>query len=208
MAETVKSFIDKLQADGVRAGQQAAEEIRARAEQQAKQRIDQAEAQARQIIADAQAECENLRARTRTELDLAARDTLVRLHEALGRALQRVLSGAAAEQLSDTNFLGELLREIVMQYVRADAEHVGTITINVPDEMRHKLVDWAIQVLHKDLERGTTGVDLKGTLSEAGFEYTVSGGTVEVTVSSVVQVLSDLVGPDVRKMLVEAVEDK
>ena len=207
MAETIEAFVDKLQADGVQAGREAAEKIRAEAEQQASRLIQEAQEKAKTIIAEAEAESEKTRDRAETELRLAARDALVYLRETLTRALQGVLAGAAQEKLSEADFLGTLLRDIVMQYVRADAEGTTSVTINVSEEMRHQLTHWAIQALHKDLEDSKTSVDLHGTLAGAGFEYRVSGGTVEVTVDSVVEILSQMVSPELRTLMARATAD-
>ena len=122
MASTLESFVERLKADGVEAGRQAAEAIRRQAEQQAAQRLQEAEAEAQRIIAAAQAEREKLLARTQTELRLAARDTLHRLREALEKALQQVLLRAMETHLEDESFLRDLIREVVCQYAKADAE--------------------------------------------------------------------------------------
>jgi len=201
MAETIEAFIDKLQADGVQAGREAARKIHAEAEQRAQQLIQEAQARAKEIVERAEAESRRIQERTETELELAARDTVIRLCESLHRALQEVLAAMASEQLGDPEFLRELLHDVVMQYVRADIARDGTITINVSEEMRRRLTHWAIQALHKDLMSSGTGVDLHGSLVGAGFEYKVSDGTVEVTVESVVEVLSELVGPELRAIV-------
>ncbi len=205
MAETIEAFVDKLQADGVKTGREAAEKIRAEAEQHARHLIEEAQARAEKIIDHADAESGRLRAKTETELKLAARDTVIRLQEALTRALQGLLAAAVADKLNDPEFLQGLLHDIVMQYVRADTEGIRAVTINVSEEMRHQLTHWALQVLHKDLVTSGTSVDLHASLAGAGFEYTVSDGTVEVTVESVVEILSELVGPEVREMVAGAV---
>jgi hypothetical protein len=49
-------------------------------------------------------------------------------------------------------------------------------------------------------------VNLHGALSTAGFEYKVSGGTVEVTPESVVQVLSEIVTPQLQQLIVSSQE--
>jgi len=204
MAGTIEAFVDQLQADGVQAGQAAAEKIRAEAEQQAERLIAEAQAKAKAIIAEAEAQIEKTRERAETELRLATRDALIHLQETLSRALRGVLAGAAQEQLSQAEFLGKLLRDVVMQYARADSECAGSVTINVSEEMRHQLTHWAIQALHKDLEGTGTNVDLHGKLAGAGFEYRVSGGTVEVTVDSVVEILSQMVSPELRALVARA----
>ncbi|MHC4440986.1 MAG: hypothetical protein ACYTBZ_06175 [Planctomycetota bacterium] len=207
MAETVEEFVNKLQADGVKAGQQAAEKIRADAELQAGQLIKDAEEQAKKIIEQARAESEKIRIKTETELKLATRDTILRLQDTLNRALKGVLTAGVTERFNNTEFLGKLVNDVVMQYAQADIKGTGTVTINVTENMQHELAQWAIDVLHRDVTDSETNVDLHGTLSGAGFEYKVSEGTVEITVESVVEFLSGLLGHEVRKIVAAAVTD-
>ena len=55
-------------------------------------------------------------------------------------------------------------------------------------------------------ETGMT-IDLQGTLEAAGFEYTLSGATVEVTLRSVTESICELVGPRLREIIDKAVGD-
>lgn len=204
MVQTLEAFIDKLRTDGVESGRAEAEKIRAEAEQRAAQVVLDAEQQAAKIIVDAQAEAEKIRERTRSDLELAARDTIVRLRQTLSAALREVLRVAAEKKLSETDFIGNLIRDLVMRYVQADLEH-RAIVLNVDDGMRRQLADWAIQTLHKDLDKEHSAVELHGALAEAGFEYRVGDGAVEVTVGSVVEVLSEMVNAELRQLITRAV---
>jgi len=209
MAESIESFVAKLQAEGVQAGKQQADKIRAEAEKQAQQIIAEAEKQAQKIIADAKAQAENLRARTDSDLQLACRDAILRLQEKLAQTVQAVLSRAVERQLSDVQFIGNLLTEIIRTYTQSDTHRDGPISINVSPDMRDQLVDWAIQQMGREaVDSAHESIDLKGTLAEAGFEYRVSDGTVEFTTSSVVEVLMDMAEPSLREMLNKAVRDK
>ncbi|MHC4695406.1 MAG: hypothetical protein ACYTFA_01540 [Planctomycetota bacterium] len=207
MGETIEAFIDRLQSDGVEAGQAAAEKIRAEAEQQASQAIAEARTEAQQIIADAEAQCEKTRSRFETEMKLAARDTVVRLQETLAHALRGVLAAGVGQQLDDAGFLRELLRDLVSQYVKADIEGAGAIQINVSKEMRHKLALWAIETSRAEHNTHGRVVDLYGGLTAAGFEYSIAEGTAEITVESVVNVLSDLVSAELREILTGAISE-
>jgi vacuolar-type H+-ATPase subunit E/Vma4 len=205
MAETIEAFVAKLQAEGVQAGQRAAEQLQAEARRKADEIVRQAEAKARQIVAEGEARREATLAKSRTELQLAARDTVLRLRDALSRAMQAVLSRRTGEVLKDVEFLRRLVHDVVMLYVQSDIEHKGTVKINVPPEMKEQFAHWLLEELvHK-----TNGqsFDLKGTLAEAGFEYEVDGATVEVTQRSVVEALSDLAGSALREVLDEAVQE-
>jgi hypothetical protein len=207
MAETIESFVAKLQTDGVQAGRQQAQTIVSEAQNQAKEILDQARRQADKLIADAKVKAEENLARGRTDLELASRDAALRLQEAVSRGLSALFGQAARKQLEDISFMGKLLHEIVMLYVRSDFEGKESLRINVPADMREKLVAWALG----ELGAGKVGdahasIDLKGTLTDAGFEYTCHGSTVEVTRDSIVATLMDLVGPDLRETLAKAMK--
>jgi V/A-type H+-transporting ATPase subunit E len=204
MAQTIEAFINQVQQDGVQAGQEAAARIQAEAEQQAQQILKEAEAEAKRILDEAKTEADGTRSRVQTELKLAARDTITRLQQALSQAMQGVLFSAARQKLSDVSVVESLLHDVVKQYVAADADGKVALTINVSDEMRHQLVDWAIRTMH-DSPQTETSIDLHGSLKDAGFEYKVDEGTVEVTTESVGTILLELVGPEVRKLVAEAV---
>jgi len=206
MADTIESFVKTLQTEGVEAGQAAAEEIRSEAEQQAQQILKQAQEQAESIISDAQAKADSQAARHQKELNMAVRDAVLRLHEALTRSLEGVLTCPVEAHLSNSDFLKPLLHDIVMQYARADSKGHGEIRIDVSPEMYKQLVNWAIGELRQAAQDHTSHLNLTDMLTEAGFEYQVAGATVDVTVDSVVETLADLVGPQLRKILQESTE--
>jgi len=209
MAGTIESFVAKLQAEGVQAGRQQAETIRAEAEKQAKETLALARKQAEKITADARQTAEETLARGQSELELAARDAALRLQQALSLGLAAMLGQTVRRQLEDTNFMGKLLHEIVMLYVKSDFQCKDTLKINVPAEMRERLVSWAMaEIGHENVDKVRPSIDLKGTLADAGFEYTCRDSTVEVTRDSVVATLMDLVGPDLREVLAKAMAGK
>ena len=195
MAESIESFVAKLQAEGVDAGKKKARQLQDEANRNAEQIVADAQAKAEKIIADAKAEAENNLARGRTELQLAARDTALKLRETLTAALNAVLASQTRKELQNEEFLKSVLVEIVQVYARNDAGE-EKIQVNLPDEMKDKLSQWATSQLGQ--------VDLQGRLNQAGFEYTATGATVEVTVESVVESLSSLVSPKLRQILEEA----
>ena len=211
MAQALESFIDRLRTDGVESGRKAAEDIRREAEREAEKRIRDAEAKARQIVEAAEAQREQTLARTQTDLKLAARDTVAKLRETLNQAVNRALEKAVAEKFNDSTFLSELIRQVATQYAGVDAGGDSVLTINVREPMRQKLAHWAIETFHKDKGKGGKqagpSVELHGSLAAAGFEYKLTEGTVEITVESVVQVLSEIITPELRKLLAEAFGD-
>ena len=206
MAHTVKSFVETLRSDGVEAGRQEAEKIRQDAQREAEQTVRDAEGKARQIVEDAEKQREKTLERTRTDLELATRDTVARLRDALSQAVNRVLQQAASTTLDDSGFLKELISEVASAYARADATGEQMIELNVPEPMKKKLADWAIASFRRGGDQQKLSAELHGALATAGFEYKVSGGTVEVTPESVVQVLSQIVTPQLQDLLASSQE--
>lgn len=207
MADTIEAFVAKLQQEGVQAGQKASQELLAKARKEADEIIAQANAKAKKIVADAEAQAAGTLAKSRTDVQLAARDTALRLREALSRAIRAILAAGAKKELADPAFLSRVLEDIINQYVRANLEEKAVLRINVTPEMQQKLAGWAIQCLREKPEGGHLPVDLTGTLAEAGFEYQTNGANVEVTLTSVVDALSDLVSPTLREMLEQAMAE-
>ena len=209
MVDTIETFVAKLQKEGVQAGQAAAEKLQVEAKGEAETILAEAEEKARKIIADAEEKARNILARSKTELDLGARDTVCSLRDALSAGLNAILSEAAKDKLDDADFLGKMLQEIIMVYARADKDHDPIIEIKVPEKMREKLKQWVFDAIAKETTgKSEPSINLKGGLRKAGFEYEVdAGGTVEVTLASVVETLSKLVAPDLRDVLVKAAEN-
>ena len=202
MADTIESFVAKLQADGVETGKAEAEKITADATADAERIVANARAEAEKIIADAQADADGLLARGRTELALAARDTTLKLNEALSGALTRIVSESVAKPMSDPQFLGSLLHEVVLIYVKGLQQRGEVMTLNVPESLQEQLTDWAMHEIGQGAIEGSRGsVDLKAALAGAGFEYTVSGATVEVTPESVTTALTEMLTPRLREIL-------
>ena len=207
MADTIESFVAKLQAEGVDAGKAEAEKLRADAAAEAERTVANAKAQADKIIADAQADAGNLLARGKTELQLAARDTSLKLHNALNRGLQAIVAQGVREPMTDPAFLGKLLHEVVLLYAKELQANTDVMRINVPEKLRNDLTDWALHEIGQAAMDGMRGViDMKTTLADAGLEYTVAGATVEITPDSVTQSLADILSPALRDVLNQAMD--
>ncbi len=202
MSDTIESFVEKLQKDGIDAGKSEATKILDDARAEAEKIIAEAKTQAEDITSDANAEAEKTVKQGKDELQLACRDTLLSLHEAVMRSISTMLEQAAQTQLKDKDFLANLIREVVVQYAGKDARGDRPVEIKVSDEMLDAVSAWAVG--------GTSGTDsnvgITAGMKSAGFEYASSGGTVEVTAESVANVISEMVSPKLREMITKAGE--
>lgn len=205
MTQTIEAFINRLHADGVEAGQEAAQRIVAEAEQRAAVLLGDAQDRANRLLEEARVEGERLRQRVDAELKLAARDTVLRLQDTLNRALRAVLYPAVREQLEDPQLLGALISELVERYAEANAGAQPAMVINVPEAMRRQLAGWVLEKFHGK-DRSGPSVELQGMLADAGFECRCADGTVEVTTDAVVDLLADMVSPALWKRIADTAE--
>ncbi len=201
MADTIESFVEKLQKDGVEAGRTEAAKLLDGARAESEKIIADAKTQAEGITSDARAEAEKTVKQGKDELQLACRDTLLSLHEAVMRSIRTVLEQAARTQLKDKEFLSNLIREVIVQYAGKDARGDRPVEVKVSDEMLETVSAWAAGESTGQAEGPATDIALTGGLKSAGFEYSSAGGTVEVTPESVAGVLSEMVSPRLREMI-------
>lgn len=206
MAESIESFVARLQADGVEAGRKQAREIVQQAEDQAKQVIDSARRQAEQIVAEARREHESMLKRAETELQVAARDAVLALGQTLNKVLNVVLARGVGDVLGDPQVLRQVLHDVVLQYAKADAAG-ERIDIRVNHEMLGKLCEWALGEMRGG-EKGRLSIELADGLRGGGFEYSVKDSTVEVTVNSVVELLTGMVTPKLAELVGRAMNDQ
>jgi len=209
MAESIESFVTKLKTEGIEQGKQEAEQIRAEAHKEAERLLTEARAQAVKIIADANSEAKGIISRGHTELELASRDAVLKLEEALQHALKSVLLGPIEKDLNDEDFLKSMMKSIWDKFLSLNTLSYAPVKINVTPEIHEKLADWAINELRSCYEEGSGDFGLKDSLSQAGFEFTVfHGATIEVTRDSVMDMLMGLVGPRLRDIISSSMEEK
>ena len=139
-----------------------------------------------------------------TELELAARDVVFRLRAALNRVLEAIIVSEIRDKLPNTDFLSRTLHDLVLAYAAADIGGGQTMLINVSPKLQGELADWAVDMMHKHAQEAGMRIDLQGTLESAGFEYTVKGATVEVTLQSVTESICELVSPRIREVIEQA----
>jgi V/A-type H+/Na+-transporting ATPase subunit E len=201
MAPDLEGFVAKLHADGVAAGRAEAERLVEAARVEAAELRRQAAEGAEAILAAADVEARRVAERTRAELRLAARDTLLSLRAALTRALEAVVRRALEPPLRDPAVLETLLAHLVTEYARADAAGVRRIEIRVEGPLAERVRTATLQELARGLSGGKVDVDVEGILTEAGFVYRVDGAHVDMTLASVADVVRDVVRPGLQHML-------
>jgi cell division septum initiation protein DivIVA len=205
MPESLESFVKKLQSEGVEAGKEAAEKIKKEAKREAEKILADAKAGAEKIVAKAESDAERQLSRAQNELELAVRDAILKLGESLGHVLSVILARRVEQKLSEPDYIGEIMREVIIAYAKADAGQEPQIEINIQKKMRDKLNDSALKDLFQNLHGDEDKLALEFTLSKAGFEYKIHGATVEVSPDSVSELLSEMVNPDLQEIIANVV---
>ena len=151
MPESLESFVKKLQSEGVEAGKDAAQKIKKEAKREAERILADAKADAEKIVANAERDAERQLSRAQNELELAVRDAVLRLGESLGHVLSVMLAKRVEKKLSEPDYIGEIMREVIIAYAKADAGQEPRIEINIPKKMRDKLIDSTLKDLSRNL---------------------------------------------------------
>lgn len=204
MANSIETFVQKLQAEGVQAGREEAQKLVDEARAEAEGIVAQAGEQAERITGEAREKAAESLRQGQDELELAARDVLLKLREAVMRALQAVLARGSGEALADKEFLAKLIHDVVVQYAQKDAAGAADVEVQVSDEALQSLTDWAAKEMAQEKAGSKPQVNFKGRLASAGFEYTTAGGKIEVTPESIASVLSEMVSPRLKELLDKA----
>ncbi|QEG01292.1 V-type ATP synthase subunit E [Stieleria maiorica] len=185
----VQELIDRLKSEGVQEGQQQAEALLAEAKKQAAKIIDAARAEADVIVAEAQKQAQRTENNGKRALQLASRDTSLKLKEQLQHEFRSWVGGLVREQFDDSNFLIQLIKDVTSQAVAAidhgprgdDLEPAVKLNLLVADD-GDKSVDAFIKGQAAEMLR--RGVELKAdrTLSQ-GFRVQIVQDDVEINFS-------------------------
>jgi len=204
MPTNIESFVKTLESEGVDAGKRAAEKIETDAREQAETIIAEGRAEADRIIEQAEAEARKIQARMNSSLELAARDAVYMLREKLSQQLKILLSWNVEKALNEEETLAKILREAIPAYTKTYAENKLTTEINVPKDLKSRLLESVIRELINSLRGQNVQIDVKHNLAKAGFEYKIEGSTVEVSTESVTALLTEMIDPELQQFLEKA----
>lgn len=196
-ANTLQAFIEKLHSEGVEAGLNDADDLRAAAAAESAAVVAEARENARAIVARAEERTATLVDEAKGEISLAVRDAELELRDALERSLTSLLQRWLQPALEDPDLLARLLVELVG--AEADAPDPG-VEVEVRSDLVEALAALAPRMLGEALAQGGP-VDVRAGLRTAGFECRVQDSVVEVTPESVGEKLVQLLSPRLRALL-------
>jgi V/A-type H+-transporting ATPase subunit E len=129
----VQQLVDQLKREGVEEGEKQADQVVAKARQQAADLVDQAQREADQLLAKAKAEAQRTRAAGEEALRLAGRDAVQTLKTQLHDHFRDRVKKLVDHTLDDPQFLQRLVLEIASAAVPADADQ--PLRLLLPDHV-------------------------------------------------------------------------
>ena len=132
----VEQLIERLREQAIDAGQTKAKDIVADAQKRAAWLIGEAEQEAKNIVKKAQSEADALKNAGVDALNLAARDTLLRLRDTLLGSFSQEVQRVVGEQMASQAFIQQLIVELAGQVRdRAGLDNNTQMTLILPEEV-------------------------------------------------------------------------
>jgi len=130
----VEQLIERLREQAINAGQAKAEDIVANAQKRAAWLIGEAEQEAKHIVSEAEAEAEALKTAGIDALNLAARDTLLRLRDTLLGSFSQEVQRVVGEQMASQAFIEQLILALAGQVrEKTGLDENSEMTIILPE---------------------------------------------------------------------------
>ena len=171
----VEQLIDRLREQAVNAGQAKAEDIVANAQKRSAWLLGEAEQEAKHIVKKAQSEADALKTAGLDALNLAARDTLLRLRDTLLGSFSQEVQRVVGEHMANQAFVEQLILALAGQVRdKTGIDENAEMTIILPETVI------GVEELRKNPEELQQGAlshltaAIAGDLLRKGVEFEVS----------------------------------
>ena len=131
MAEDIKTLIEKINQEGVKAGQAKANEIEEQARQEAGQILEKAKIEAKKITEEAKDKISKMQEKEKALLAQAGRDLLLSLRQEINAMLEKLIVSEARAALTPEN-LYKILSGVIHALSRQEKEEI-IISVNKDD---------------------------------------------------------------------------
>jgi V/A-type H+/Na+-transporting ATPase subunit E len=197
MADQIKELIEKIQAEGVQAAQDKAQEIENEARQKAEWIVQKAGAQAKKILDDAQDTVSRMQASGHAALQQAGRDVLLTLKKEIGVILQRIIASEISAVLTPEE-LSKIIASLIQAYCGKSEDNV---IVYLKEQDRQSLQGHFLNKLKDDLKKGIelrTQEDIR-----AGLIISFDNGRsqFDFTDRALAEYIGSLLKPDVAQLL-------
>lgn len=131
MAEDIKTLIEKINEEGVKAAQEKAKEIEGRAREVAAEILEKTRLEAKKITEDAKDKISKMEEKEKTLLAQAGRDLLLSLRQEINAMLEKLIISEARTALTPEH-LFKILNSLIQSLPRQEKEEI-VISLNKDD---------------------------------------------------------------------------
>ncbi|PIQ90743.1 MAG: hypothetical protein COV71_03055 [Candidatus Omnitrophica bacterium CG11_big_fil_rev_8_21_14_0_20_41_12] len=176
MAKEIKDLIAKIQTEGIKAAEDKAREIEAKAHAQAQLIIAQAHAQAKKITGDAQEQADKIRKSMETSLSQAGRDFLITLRAQVDTMLDKLVAENIRQSLTP-----EELFKIILALIKGATDKGSSqviITLSVEDRkhlekcfLKKLIEETKAQIVLKASDEISAGLRISFDAGKSHFDF-------------------------------------
>jgi len=199
MAERLKELLEKINKEGVQAGEEKKREIESNAEGDAKRIIEKAKKEAKKIIEDAELKAKKTAQATEASLRQGARDLILSLKDEIRKILDNIIVAETQEAMSSEDVV-DILTRLIEKYIDKKGE-TSDIKILLKKEDLDKLKKGLMLKLK---EKSKLGIEFKSSPNiNAGFSISFDKGKsyFDFTDEGLSEALSAYLNPELKKLL-------
>jgi len=199
MAERLKELLEKINQEGVQAGEEKKREIESNAEGDAKRIIEKAKKEAKKIIEDAELKAKKTAQATEASLRQGARDLILSLKDEIRKILDNIIVAETQEAMSSEDVV-DILTRLIEKYIDKKGE-TSDIKILLKKEDLDKLKKGLMLKLK---EKSKLGIEFKSSPNiNAGFSISFDKGKsyFDFTDEGLSEALSTYLNPELKKLL-------
>lgn len=196
MTEDLQAILDKIQQDGIEKAEEKADEIISTARAEANNLVQQAKKEAASLVENAKSEADAFEKRAAESIRQSARNTVMKVENALQQMFDKVLLEQINQQMSDNTIMAEIMRTVINHYIEENPEPLTIkATTRVIELLRHELQG-------KMSDKGVEIVIDQN--SGRGFSITMDKGRIEHTFTS--KAIADTIATMLRPQLAELMQ--
>ncbi len=181
MESKLQELTNKLYNEGVEKANEEASRIKSEAQQEAERTRKNAQQQADQIIQQAKQQAEDIKKNMRSEIDLAAKQTLREVKKQVTEMITAsVINQPVENAMEDTDFVKKIIETIVQNWNPQSQEPVD-LSVTLPAKMQGDLKDYLENQAAKQLNAGIT-VDVSDRM-KGGFSIGPADGSYKISFS-------------------------
>lgn len=149
----LQELIDTLKKQAVESGEASSREIIEQAQKEAKAILDRAKSEADEVVRRAQEEADKKLKQLESSMEIAGSQFVTSLKRVIEENLLALpVKEKLTEALGETDFLKELIRQVVLEYT--GREGCGDLQVLVSKEQQEKLVDFMVEVVKAQSDFG------------------------------------------------------